>query len=31
LSHLTEHCVHLFAVEPEEATLEDVYFALQEM
>ena len=30
LSHLTENRVHLFAVEPEEATLEDVYFALQE-
>lgn len=31
LCHLTEHRVHLFAVEPEEASLEDVYFALQEM
>lgn len=31
LSHLTKHSIHLFAVEPEEATLEDVYFALQEM
>jgi ABC-2 type transport system ATP-binding protein len=31
LCHLTEHGLHLFAVEPEEVSLEDVYFALQEM
>lgn len=30
LRHLTAHGLNLFAVEPEEASLEDVYFALQE-
>lgn len=29
LRHLTMHGLNLFAVEPEEASLEDVYFALQ--
>lgn len=29
LRHLTAHGMDLFAVEPEEASLEDVYFALQ--
>lgn len=29
LRHLTTHGLNLFAVEPEEASLEDVYFALQ--
>lgn len=29
LRHLTAHGLNLFAVEPEEASLEDVYFALQ--
>lgn len=29
LRHLTAHGMNLFAVEPEEASLEDVYFALQ--
>lgn len=29
LRHLTLHGLNLFAVEPEEASLEDVYFALQ--
>jgi ABC-2 type transport system ATP-binding protein len=31
LRHLTGHGLDLFAVEPEEASLEDVYFALQEI
>ncbi len=30
LRHLAAHGMDLFAVEPEEASLEDVYFALQE-
>jgi len=30
LRHLTAHGLDLFAVEPEEVSLEDVYFALQE-
>lgn len=31
LRHLTGHGMDLFAVEPEEVSLEDVYFALQEI
>ncbi|MBX3014129.1 MAG: ABC transporter ATP-binding protein [Caldilineaceae bacterium] len=31
LRHLTTQGLQLFAVEPEEASLEDVYFALQEL
>lgn len=31
LRHLTGHGMDLFAVEPEEASLEDVYFALQDV